>query len=273
MEEKLLTPGEFAKLARTTRRTVLWYAKKGILLPHKVDDSGYRFYLPKQIIDFQMVLLLRDLDTPLDEIRSYLNKSQSPDELFAKRREIIKHKLHELKKQLRETEEYQQNITKFGLLIKPVITQIPSQEIYYLSKTGPYSKIKSYVDELLGMLKVVPKDVITLAGFEETGYNPKKAKMIIGVVISPAIKLNPDAQNIVKKMKVPEFKALTYTHHGSPAILSLFWQELGEYRAQVELELDTSLPFADVEFYRSDKMASYDDQDNLVTEICLPILP
>ena len=62
MHQNLLTPAEFAKLARTTKRTVLWYAEKGILLPHTTSESGYRLYLPEQIIDFQSILLtLRQL--------------------------------------------------------------------------------------------------------------------------------------------------------------------------------------------------------------------
>ncbi|RJQ24430.1 MerR family transcriptional regulator, partial [Candidatus Parcubacteria bacterium] len=53
MEEKLLTAGEFAKLARTTKRTVVWYGREGILPPFKIGENGYKYYKAHQILDFQ----------------------------------------------------------------------------------------------------------------------------------------------------------------------------------------------------------------------------
>ena len=54
----LITAGEFAKLAGTTKRTIHFYDEKGVLKPIKINKSNYRLYDERQILDYQMILLL-----------------------------------------------------------------------------------------------------------------------------------------------------------------------------------------------------------------------
>ena len=74
MQNNLLTAGEFARLARTTKRTIHWYCQKGILKPKMLDGSKYRYFAPEQIIDFQVILLLRRLNFSVEEVKKYLQK-------------------------------------------------------------------------------------------------------------------------------------------------------------------------------------------------------
>jgi hypothetical protein len=50
------------------------------------------------------------------------------------------------------------------------------------------------------------------------------------------------------------------------------WQELGKYKQKHHLLADTSLPFADVEFYTPDISDCPDPDDSLTTELHMPVL-
>ena len=74
----LITAGELAKLASTTKRTIHFYDEKGVLKPRKINSKKYRFYEEQQVLDYQMILLLSTLGVPLDEIKRYLSSKSLP---------------------------------------------------------------------------------------------------------------------------------------------------------------------------------------------------
>ena len=76
-EEKLLSISEFAKLAGTTGRTLIFYDQKGIFTPKKIADNGYRFYDYGQLYQIGFILGLRDLGLSVEEIKDYLSDESS----------------------------------------------------------------------------------------------------------------------------------------------------------------------------------------------------
>ncbi|TCD54287.1 MerR family transcriptional regulator [Alloscardovia theropitheci] len=71
----MLKISEFAKLAHTTRRTLLFYDEKGIFSPSIIEDNGYRYYDADQIYQFEIISGLRQLGLSLQEIQQLLNSS------------------------------------------------------------------------------------------------------------------------------------------------------------------------------------------------------
>ncbi len=269
MKETLLTAGEFAALARTTKRTVLWYAKMAILLPYTTDESGYRWYRPQQIIDFQSVLLMRKLGFSVAEIATLLTAGQSMRQLFEQKRSVIEQQIGHLQRMLSDTNRYYHNLDVSGTLVQPVSKRIESFDMYYVAKEGPYARIGEYTAELRDAFAVFPDDAVRLTAFMVNEYQPVKAQMKIGVICQPSMQLKAGAN--VNRETVPAYTALTYVHQGSTTLLSLLWQELGKYARKQHLKNDTSLPFADVEFYALDTSAYPDPQDSLITELHLPV--
>ena len=47
--EYCITAGEFAKMCQTTRDTLRYYERQGILVPKKNPVNGYRYYSYAQI--------------------------------------------------------------------------------------------------------------------------------------------------------------------------------------------------------------------------------
>jgi DNA-binding transcriptional MerR regulator len=70
----LLTIGEFARMTHVSVKALRHYDDVGLLSPAQVDtSSGYRRYATSQVPVAQVIRRFRDLDMPLEEIRSVLN--------------------------------------------------------------------------------------------------------------------------------------------------------------------------------------------------------
>jgi len=70
----LLTIGEFSRMTHLSVKALRHYHDVGLLDPADVDPgSGYRLYTAAQVPTAQLIRRLRDLDMPLDEVRSVLD--------------------------------------------------------------------------------------------------------------------------------------------------------------------------------------------------------
>ena len=68
------TTGEFASLCGVTKHTLFHYDELGIFSPAVRGENGYRYYSIAQIETFALLSALREMDMPLPEIRSYLER-------------------------------------------------------------------------------------------------------------------------------------------------------------------------------------------------------
>jgi len=265
MENTLLTAGQFAKLARTTKRTIAWYEKEGILLPSELTEKKYRLYKQNQILDYQVILLMRKLGFSLEEIKHYLQKHDSLKEMFIEKGNDIKKEIHELEETVRRLDEYYTNLEKYGTLVLPIVKNVPSFSLYTLSKVGPYAKIGEYINELKSYFTSLPQNIEFVTLFLDKGYQPKRAKMKIGVVRKKGMQLLRTASGKIIEEKVPAYKTLSYSHNGSSTVLSMIWQEMEKYAKKNRFVPDRSLPFVDLEFYRI-------KGQKIISEINYPVL-
>lgn len=64
---------EVSKIAGISVRTLQYYDKIGLLKPTAHSDAGYRLYSDSELITLQHILLFRELEFPLKEIKEILN--------------------------------------------------------------------------------------------------------------------------------------------------------------------------------------------------------
>lgn len=69
---KFLTTGEFAKLCGTSKDTLFFYDKEGLLKPKYVSENGYRRYGIEQFYEFDMISIFKETGSSLKEIKSHL---------------------------------------------------------------------------------------------------------------------------------------------------------------------------------------------------------
>jgi len=70
------TVKQLAGMAGVSARTLRWYDRIGLLCPKRDPANGYRIYDREAALRLQQIMLLRELDLPLEEIRQLLD---SPD--------------------------------------------------------------------------------------------------------------------------------------------------------------------------------------------------
>jgi DNA-binding transcriptional MerR regulator len=257
----LITAGELAKLAGTTKRTILWYDELGIIKPVEVSSEGYRYYSESQVLDYQMILLLTTLGVTLKEIKTK-NDLKS---LFKEKRLSIKDQIDNLQFNLSSLERFMSNLGTNQTLIKPEIKTLKPFDVYYVEKISSYVSIGKYCQELSEMFTNRGNDFTTLAIFDNPTYQPKKSLIKICAVAQPGMLINPKFKNEVKHLLFAPGKVITYTHNGAGEMLSLFWKELEKYCRLNKIEVRHDAP--DFEIYRKVNP----DSKKQFFEIYLPI--
>lgn len=135
------TTGEFAKLCRVKKQTLFHYDDKEILQPELIGENGYRYYSYKQLEEFSMISMLKDLEMPLSEIKKYVDK-RSPENLIS----LLEREADEAEKKMSELKWIQQYIRtklmitrsaekiKYG---KIFIEECPDEYFLVTEFTGP----------------------------------------------------------------------------------------------------------------------------------------
>ena len=104
----MMTVHEVSKLAGVSIRTLQYYDKIGLLHPTGYTDAGYRLYDDTDLERLQHILLFRELEFPLKDIKAILN---SPDFDRSKA-------LEQQIELLRLKKEHIENLMNFALGIK-----------------------------------------------------------------------------------------------------------------------------------------------------------
>lgn len=70
----MLTVKQLSDLAGVTPRTLRHYDQIGLLKASQMGENGYRYYGEEALLRLQQILLYRELDIPLDEIRRIMGR-------------------------------------------------------------------------------------------------------------------------------------------------------------------------------------------------------
>lgn len=270
--ENLITAGEFARLSQPTKRTVHWYVEQGLLRPKKINSKGYRFYSIEQIIDFQVIMLLRKLNFTLPEIKKFLNKNASTQKLFLEKRQTLQKEVASLQKKIDDISTHYINLNSLGVLVKPTIKTLNAFNSFFIEKTGAYAQIPSYLVELKSCFSSIPNNAIYFVLFPDREYSPKKDRMKIGVVATDDMKLKDEAKKLVIEEIIPSFKSLHYQHIGSPVLISMIIMQMHTYMGKNKIKQNLSIPINELEFYTLSVMNGHRDENTMISEINIPII-
>lgn len=104
----MMTVHEVSKLAGVSIRTLQYYDKIGLLHPSKYSDAGYRLYADTDLERLQQILLYRELEFPLKDIKEIMeNPDFDRNKAFDQQIALLK-----LKK------EYLENLINYAIGIK-----------------------------------------------------------------------------------------------------------------------------------------------------------
>jgi DNA-binding transcriptional MerR regulator len=110
MSESMFSIGEFSQVTGLTIKTLRFYHEEGLLIPSRVDQqSGYRYYDDSQIELARTIAYLRDLEFPLNEIKTLLDSRNSDEqilEVMQRQRVALGIRVAQYKSVLRQLDEF-----------------------------------------------------------------------------------------------------------------------------------------------------------------------
>lgn len=133
----MMTVHEVSKLAGVSIRTLQYYDKIGLLHPTGYTNAGYRLYDDADLERLQYILLFRELEFPLKDIKAIIN---SPDFDRSKA-------LEQQIEMLRLKKEHIENLMNFALGIKVLGVKNMEFKAFDRGKLDEYSR---HAKELYG---------------------------------------------------------------------------------------------------------------------------
>ncbi len=134
------TTGELAKLCHVSVRTVQYYDTRGILVPSELSEGGRRLYSDADLDKMKIICFLRDLELPIDSIKS-LFEEEHPEH-------VISILLDEQEKVLRsELAEKQKRVDTISET-KKALTRLPSVSVESINDIAHIMKNKKQLRKL-----------------------------------------------------------------------------------------------------------------------------
>lgn len=105
---KLKTVNEVSRLAGISVRTLHHYDAIGLLKPAEVTQAGYRLYDDEALARLQSILMFRELEFPLKEIKAILSKKDyDPKEALGQQIRLLEMRLEHTKRLIALAKELQ----------------------------------------------------------------------------------------------------------------------------------------------------------------------
>ena len=199
--KNLFSIGEVAKAIKITRKTILNYETKGLIKPDKKDGAtGNRYYTIDTFTQIRTIRVFQNLGLSLDEIKIYFSDSSDLSPMI-KRLEKMRDELNLTIEKLKERTQ------KHGDVIREIT--IEPQTIYRRTYTSSSIADKTNLlrDTALEAMRLHGTDTTRRMYYTEYSTDAPD-KISYCVAVPPASK-----GEYVKKL--PEFKAVSFFHHGA----------------------------------------------------------
>lgn len=100
------TIGQFAALHGINKKTLMWYDEIGLFKPAAIKKNGYRYYTYYQSSVLETILMLRELNVSIGEIREFM-ELRSPSRL----KELLEEKIKEVDKTVNHLKQLRKTLT------------------------------------------------------------------------------------------------------------------------------------------------------------------
>ena len=144
----LLKISEFAKISEVSRKGLIFYDNMGVFSPEYTAPNGYRYYSHEQIYLLSVISLLKELDTPLKQIKDYMQDAtpEGAIRLFREQGEKIEAKIQSLRG-IQDMLQVRLEQLENGLAGSGCAIQIVEQEAAPLFLSDPFTSGKEQVPD------------------------------------------------------------------------------------------------------------------------------
>lgn len=222
--KRLMSIGETTKALNVTRRIILNYEDKGLVLPTvKEGKTGNRYYDIDTVSRIRTIRLLQNFGLSLDEIYAYYNDVTTLEPLI--------HRLETLRDELNFNIEKLKERVKTGNDFKIQTITIPAQTVYCqaLHAVTVQEKKEHLREIVITAIKMYGSDTSKRMFFNQTSLdNPDYISYCV------AVPPESEGEHIVH---LPEEKALCITYHGSYESLPSVRDKILAYAKENQISL------------------------------------
>jgi DNA-binding transcriptional MerR regulator len=272
----LLSIGRFSQLSGLTVRAVRHYGELELLPPAWVDDeTGYRYYASRQLVDAEAIKRLRSLELPLDEIREILRLSDD-----AVRERLAEHR----ERLLRQAETTNQILHELNRLIdgkEPLVParkitvsdvdvqELPEQHVLRIRQEATMEELPTLIPAAIGELQAHMKSVgATEQGPVGVAYAYPDESGVMRFDTYWPVEAGVEGGGRIEAVTMPACVAISYLHRGPYEELHHSHMALHELLAEHHVE-----PAGDArEVYLTDP-AEVPDPADWETLVQFPVVP
>lgn len=257
---------DFSRITNLTVKALRYYDEENILTPSYRDEiNSYRYYDGNDFQKAQLIVMLRDLDFSISEIKDILANCDNPEDLpyyLEEKKSMIESKIVKEKELIR----------KINLCIKPKneeensmgynieIRQVDPVTVASIRCTGKYSDVGIYFGKIYKAVKS------KAAGAPFNCYYDAEYKENADMeVCVPTTELVSGGGISAKKL--PAIKAICTIHNGSYDKLNLAYKALLDYADEHNIRCLT--PSREV-YIKGPGMIFKGNENKYVTEIMIP---
>ena len=250
--KKFFSIGEIAKSVNITRKIILNYETKGLIIPDKKEGlTGNRYYSIDTLTKIRSIRIFQDLGLSLDEIKDYFNDTTDLQPLI-KRLEARRDELNlNIEKLYERTNKNQNKITEIT---------VNAQTVYYRKyNTNSISEKSSLLRETaLEAMRIYGTDTTRRMYFTEYPLN-KTDEVSCCIAVPPGSK----GEYI---LNIPEFRAVSTYHHGAYEDLPLVREKLVSYAKENKINISEKCRHVYIEGPPQHK-----DPLRFITQILIPL--
>lgn len=161
-KEFYFTTGELARLTGLSKQLLIFYDKKNFFTATATGSNGYRYYLLSKYFQLKILITLRKMDIPLEEIYQYLQHGS--DEFLLS---IYKRKLSEYQEQMKQLQKKSHILEKriqsmerqpHLILNRIFITELEKERRYYRWDVDMSAPVKERVSQMAAALRPYLQD-------------------------------------------------------------------------------------------------------------------
>lgn len=260
--------GEFSKITGLTVKTLRYYDEEDIIKPsYRNEENGYRYYGEDDFKKVQLIIVLRELEFSIAEIKDVISNFESPDDLsyfLEEKKKIIQEKMTKEKELIKKINLYMNPERKEVnyMNYKVEIKNIEEVLVASVRFRGKYSDVSKYIGRLYGAVKGNASGSPFNCYYDDE-YK-EEADIELCIPISKMIKSNK-----AEVKKLPEIKAICVTHKGAYENLNMAYKAVFDYAQEHELKCTT--PSREI-YEKGPGKIFKGNPDNYITHIIVPIV-
>ena len=259
--------GDFSRITKLTVKALRYYDSEGLLVPsHRDSENAYRYYDEADFQKAQIIVMLRDLDFSISELKDVLANCENLDDLSC----YLEEKRNHLEIRIAREKAL---IQKINLHIHPKkreengmsyvieIKKVDAVKVASVRYQGKYSDVGKYIGKLYKAVKNktagAPFNLYYDAEYKE------EADIEVCLPISESVR---DSSITMKTL--PAVQAICTVHKGSYEKLNLAYKALTDYASQHNLQ--GLIPTREV-YLKGPGMIFKGSEEDYLTEVIIPI--